>query len=191
VTRADAGAAAGPRGWDDVGGLPDAVAALREALALPTRFARLCARCALLQGRLAVRQRLARARRAWPATAATDLVSQTCAAGRTPALDTGINGDRIWAYCLACSSSRQDAHRRVRRMTQRAAGRRCGCARACCCTGRPVAGRRTLSQPRWRPPACGMSASVGPSCSTSTSAPARLPCATSFGVGPTPPSTAW
>jgi hypothetical protein len=187
VTRADAGAAAGLRGWDDVGGLPDAVAALREALALPTRFARLCARCALVQGRLLVRQGLARARRVWPATAATDLVSQTCAAGRTPATGARVFGDNASGVSstLTCVlSSRKDAHCRVRRLTRRAAGRRCGCARACCCTGRPAAGRRTRSPPRWRPPACAMSASAGPSCSTSTSAPARQPCATSFGVLP-------
>lgn len=45
VTNAAANNDAGPRGWEDVGGMPDVVDALREALALPTRFARLCARC--------------------------------------------------------------------------------------------------------------------------------------------------
>ena len=45
VTNAAASDGAGPRGWEDVGGMPDVVDALREALALPTRFARLCARC--------------------------------------------------------------------------------------------------------------------------------------------------
>ena len=45
VTNAAASDGAGPRGWEDVGGMPDVVGALREALALPTRFARLCARC--------------------------------------------------------------------------------------------------------------------------------------------------
>lgn len=45
VTNPAASEAAGPRGWEDVGGMPDVVDALREALALPTRFARLCARC--------------------------------------------------------------------------------------------------------------------------------------------------
>lgn len=45
VTNATASDGAGPRGWEDVGGMPDVVDALREALALPMRFARLCARC--------------------------------------------------------------------------------------------------------------------------------------------------
>ncbi|KAK9837165.1 hypothetical protein WJX81_007626 [Elliptochloris bilobata] len=42
-----ASAGAGPRGWEDVGGMPGVIDALREALALPTRFARLCARAPL------------------------------------------------------------------------------------------------------------------------------------------------
>ncbi len=107
VTRADAGAAAGPRGWDDVGGLPDAVAALREALALPTRFARLCARCALVQGRLLV---LRLCGRGWPERCGRglQLQPQTLFHRRVLwaaplQLAFAPKATVRWAFCLACS----------------------------------------------------------------------------------------
>jgi peroxin-1 len=46
VGRVTAGAGPGPRGWQDVGGLEDVCEALQETLELPTRFAKLIARCA-------------------------------------------------------------------------------------------------------------------------------------------------
>ena len=41
--------AGAPQGWQDVGGLEDVVAALKEALELPTKHARLISMCAPLQ----------------------------------------------------------------------------------------------------------------------------------------------
>ncbi len=48
VGRASAGDGPGPRGWQDVGGLEDVREALQETLELPTRYAKLIAKCAPL-----------------------------------------------------------------------------------------------------------------------------------------------
>lgn len=45
VGRASAGDGPGPRGWQDVGGLEDVREALQETLELPTRYAKLIAKC--------------------------------------------------------------------------------------------------------------------------------------------------